>query len=99
YTSRTSINTCLPQRRRRRTRRRKTRSNGFRPLALAGFLARHLGAFLARLRQANRDRLLAALDRSAGATTLQRAVLALVHRPFDARLRFHAVSSGHDTLR
>src|SRR5207253_398395 len=73
----------LPARRRFALRRRR--------------LPRHLGAGLARLGQADRDRLLAALHRLAGAAALQRAVLALVHRAFHLALRFLSIT-GHEGL-
>src|SRR5258708_26114342 len=74
----------LPARRRSALRRRR-------------LLPRHLGARLARLGEADRDRLLAALHRLAGAAALQRAVLALVHRAFHLALRFLSIT-GHEGL-
>src|SRR6185295_11755914 len=49
----------------------------------SGFLLRHPRAALARLGQADRDRLLAAPDLPAGAAAAQRAGLALLHRAAD----------------
>src|SRR5437879_9583055 len=49
----------------------------------SGLLLRHPGAALARLGQADRNRLLAALDLPAGAAALQRAGLALLHGAAD----------------
>src|ERR1700741_795512 len=55
--------------------------SGYAPaFALGSLLLRHFGAALARFGQADRDRLLAALDLLAGAAAAQRAGLALLHR-------------------
>src|SRR6476620_1314966 len=54
-----------------------------RRLSLPAGLLRHLLSLGTRLGQSDRDRLLAALDRLAGATALQGAGLALLHRAFD----------------
>src|SRR5438046_2144280 len=63
-------------------------------LARLFLLRRHLGARLARLRQADRDRLLAAGHRLAGLAALQFAALLLMHRLAHFVLGLLAVS-GH----
>src|SRR5437016_4152180 len=56
-------------------------------------LLRHLCAGLPRFGEADRDRLLAALDASARPAALQRAALALVHRALDLLARLLPVLS------
>src|SRR6185503_9404824 len=56
---------------------------------------RNLGAFLPRLAQPDRDRLLATLDRGPAPPALQRPVLLLMHRALDRLLRGLSVSR-HD---
>src|SRR6185503_9026038 len=53
---------------------------------------RNLGAFLPRLAQPDRDRLLATLDRGPAPPALQRPVLLLMHRALDRLLRGLSVS-------
>src|SRR5262249_11480741 len=60
-------------------------------LASAVLLGRHLAAGPARFGKADRDRLLSALHRLAGAAALQRAPLALVHRLLDLFRRLVAI--------
>src|SRR5689334_14194348 len=61
-------------------------------LAAPFFPARDFRAGTPRFRQADGDRLLAALDLFAGAAAAQRAALALVHRPLDLALRLLSVA-------
>ena len=65
------------------------------PLLRAVLFLRHPGARLACFRQSDRDRLLAALDLSAGTAALQRPFLALLHRAFDAARCFLRIFSRH----
>src|SRR5436190_4428164 len=58
---------------------------------LRSALARHLRALLACFAEPDRDRLVAALHRSATPAALQRPALALVHRALDALARGLAV--------
>src|SRR6185369_12162556 len=67
-------------------------------LRRAVLLRRHFAAGLPRLRQADRDRLLLALHRLAGAAALQRAALALVHRLLDLFRRLVAIRCHRDVL-
>src|SRR3954470_17248460 len=62
-------------------------------LLLRAFLPRDFCALLSRFGQANRDRLLATLDRAAlsALAALQRSLLAAAHRAFDAFARGFAV--------
>ena len=62
-----------------------------RRLLRRAFLGRHLAAFLARLGEADRDRLLLAGHLLAGAAALQRSLLALVHRLLDLVRRLLAI--------
>src|SRR6185312_2574439 len=59
---------------------------------------RHLGAFLARFRQADGDRLLLAPDLAAAAA-LERAFLALPHRALDVLRRLLRIFASHACLR
>src|ERR1700716_3042846 len=75
-------------------RRAAGRAPGLLLLARGFLLAWDFRAGAARLRQADRDRLLAAFDLLARAPALQLAALSLVHRPLDLLLRLLAVP-GH----
>src|SRR5712671_5149695 len=66
-----------------------------RALPLLGCLLRHLLAFGPRLGKSDRDRLLAALDRPAGAAALQGACLALLHRAFDVGGSLFGIFTRH----
>src|SRR6476659_987459 len=72
----------------------RTRARGASLLAAR----RHFSARAARLRQADRDRLLAALHLLARAAAAQRACFALVHCLLDLRARLLAVSTGQANL-
>src|SRR6476646_7124210 len=64
-----------------------------RALGCALLLRRNLGTRLASFGQTDRYRLLAALDRLAGAPALQRATLALMHRFLDFAGRLFSILS------